>query len=240
MQSTYSIGPLALGEVPRVVGALSDPASLQDLAELTRHASCDGSCDILEFRLDTLLPETSPWLDAALSIEESGKPVFVTPRLRSEGGRWDADNSARRDLLEQALQHLASVDIESTSELLPEICACAAQHEKNIIVSYHNFDATPSRSELHDILAQLESVPHAIPKIATMIRVKEDCDKLIELLSVAPTRPRSIIGMGDKWQHTRIEFPAQGSCLTYGFFDIPCAPGQIAADKLVAALRDQA
>jgi 3-dehydroquinate dehydratase-1 len=68
-----------------------------------------------------------------------------------------------------------------------------------------------------------------IPKISTLIQGPQDIDTLKELLSKHKGRPICVIGMGADASETRVEFPALGSCLTYGYIDSSGAPGQLPA-----------
>jgi len=73
---------------------------------------------------------------------------------------------------------------------------------------------------------------NAIPKIATMINDSSDAIRLLNLLEKNKERPKCILGMGQDGIKTRLVFPAMGSCLTYGFIDSECAPGQSKASLL--------
>jgi 3-dehydroquinate dehydratase len=45
--------------------------------------------------------------------------------------------------------------------------------------------------------------------------------------------------MGKLGPQTRVLFPKLGSCLTYGYLDVPVAPGQISARELTLQLRSR-
>lgn len=227
-----AIGSLPLGDIPRVVGSISDRATLSMPA-------CDlaARCDLAELRLDVLGTDTPDWLHTCQAWEASGLPVMVTVRLQGEGGKWHRADKDRRPFLESALDALSAVDVELNSDLSASLCAYAAQQRKTVIVSYHNFALTPSLADLRAIVARIRQLPHAVPKLAAMVTSEADIRILTELLQSELPQPICVIGMGPLGASTRTAFPALGSCLTYGHIDKSSAPGQLSAANLVDALR---
>ena len=69
-------------------------------------------------------------------------------------------------------------------------------------------------------------------KIATMIRADADIATLRALLADAASGPLCLLGMGDRGAESRVSLAAEGSCLTYGFFDVANAPGQLSSAEL--------
>jgi 3-dehydroquinate dehydratase I len=223
---------LDLGRAPLVVGTLSQAPTWK-----TEPGRMAYPCDVVEIRLDLLGDGGVGWLDLGRAIQASGYPVILTLRLKAEGGAWDAEDEARKAVLTSAVRNLAAVDIELRSPLAPGLCRLAGRLGKSVIVSYHNFDATPSLEELRDIVTRARVAAAAIPKVATLVRNEEDLRTLRRLLDLDWGYPLCVLGMGPMGPRTRSEFPALGSCLTYGYLDTPVAPGQISARELTASLR---
>lgn len=219
-------GDLPIGEIPRVVGTLSSLYESVDLADV---------CDIIEVRLDELSHGTQ-WIDRCQAIESTGTPIVLTMRLQSEGGKWTAEDSDRFPLFEQALQNLSCVDVELKSELAESVCQMAQHYGKSCIVSYHDFQKTPSLDALESIAADAERLA-SIVKISTMVNSEGDIDTLKRLLLRTRKVPLCVIGMGASGTHTRLAFATLGSCMTYGYLDKPSAPGQLPAYRLVESLR---
>jgi 3-dehydroquinate dehydratase-1 len=217
-----------------VVGIISEGRTLTAVPDLR------AVCDVVEVRLDQVGTDRVDWLSSCQKIEESGFPVILTLRLREEGGKWQGGDAQRRVVLESALRALSCVDIELASELCAGICSLAARLGKRTVVSYHNFEDTPSIGELREILSRILAHPVAIPKIVTMVNDDRDVATLEELLRSPVDRPVCVIGMGDRGAVTRMTFPALGSCLTYGYLDSPTAPGQWSAAALTKRLRSVA
>ncbi len=226
-----AIGTLSLGSIPRVAGTISDRATLSLPA-------CDlaARCDLAELRLDVLGTDTPNWLHTCQAWEAAGLPVLVTIRLQGEGGKWIRADKDRTPFLESALDALSAVDVELNSDISASLCAYAAQQRKTVIVSYHNFALTPSLADLRAIVARIRQLPHAVPKLATMVNSEADIRTLTELLQSELPQPICVIGMGPLGAPTRTSFPALGSCLTYGHIDKSSAPGQLSAANLVEAL----
>jgi 3-dehydroquinate dehydratase-1 len=230
MKPVTPLGPLRIGVAPCVVGTITSAAMLKGFAGQRNEA-----CDIAEIRLDQV-GQAEDWLSLGREIEASGTPVIMTTRVRSEGGQWPDNDKARLYVIREGLQHLASVDVEFNSDLMPQVCAEAKALKKAVIVSFHDFEKTPSFDELKGIAAK--AAKHGtIVKISTMVKSNEDIASLHKLLGAELDVPLCVIGMGAFGTKTRVTFPTMGSCLTYGYLDAPSAPGQLSAKALSEQLR---
>ena len=235
-------GTLEVGPVPRVVATLS-----------ALPARCALAGDIVEVRLDKAgtpgpgvrgevlsTPKTgrlgqaslpSNWLAHCIEIQSSGKPVLLTVRLKAEGGEWETDGATRLAIYLEALPALAAVDVELSSPIAPMVANEAARLGKAAVISFHDFVKTPPVEELCEIIKRQHAMG-SIAKVSTMIAQSEDVQLLRSLLRMDWPKPVCVIGMGQQWSETRVEFAALGSCLTYGYLDQPTAPGQISAVDL--------
>ncbi|HEV2455136.1 MAG TPA: type I 3-dehydroquinate dehydratase [Verrucomicrobiae bacterium] len=230
MKPAVTLGSLQIGAAPCVVGTITSEALLKSFA-----GGRNESCDIAEVRLDQV-GQVEEWLTLARQIEASGTPVILTTRVRSEGGRWPDDDRSRLYVIREGLQHLASVDVEFKSPLMAQVCTEAKALKKAAIVSFHDFEKTPSYDELKKI-AMTAAKHAAIVKISAMVKTNEDIATLETLLSGRLDVPLCVIGMGAFGTRTRVGFPVLGSCLTYGYLDAPSAPGQLSAAMLSEQLR---
>ena len=230
--NAIQIGSLNTGNGPLVVGTLTSRRSLP-----AARGGVDYPCDVVEVRLDLIGADTPGWLGECRTIEAAGVPVLVTLRLASEGGLWQNPDADRIPLLASALQVVSCIDVEYHSPSREPLCALARQLGKPVIVSYHHFTMTPPIGELDDLVHRMGEAPGVIPKISTMIQGRQDIATLKELLSRHQGHPVCVIGMGPDASETRVEFPALGSCLTYGYLDSPGAPGQLPAAILRERLK---
>src|SRR3989442_1748603 len=105
--ATVRLGRLEVGKIPRVIGTISQPATLQTFRELA-----DVPCDIVEVRLDLIGPDLTGWLDHCEAIEARGFPVLLTIRLKTEGGHWTRPDAERLELFDLAVLRLSALDIE--------------------------------------------------------------------------------------------------------------------------------
>lgn len=230
MKPVVPLGPLQIGEVPYVVGTITSAAMLMAFAG-HRHEACD----IAEIRLDQV-GKSEDWLSLGREIEASGTPIVLTTRVRSEGGQWPDNDKSRLYVIREGLRQLAAVDVEFKSDLMPQVCAEAKALKKAVIVSFHDFEKTPSFDELKAIATK--AAKHGtIVKISTMVKTNDDIATLQRLLGSALDVPLCVIGMGAFGTKTRVTFPGLGSCLTYGYLDAPSAPGQLSAEELSEQLR---
>ncbi len=217
-------GTLEVGKIPRVVGTVSS----FDYAG-------DFCCDVVEVRLDRT--GTQPdWLQRCKKIQYTGKPVLLTARLRAEGGSWTLDDSKREAIYAEALRELAAVDVELNSAFCGSVADEAARLGKACVVSFHNFQETPPLANLCAIAEKAMEIG-SIAKISTMINREEDVAVLKSLLGRRWPKPICVIGMGEAWAKTRVEFAVLGSCLTYGYLDGSAAPGQWHAAELLRQVR---
>lgn len=191
--------------------------------------------DLVEVRLDRMTPPPD-WVERCRAIETRGKPVLLTIRLRSEGGEWTERDEARLRLFEDGLAAVSAVDVELSSAICADVTQRAQKLGKACLVSHHDFKKTPPLAELESIVARARQ-NGAVPKIAAMINSEGDVETLRALLAKSRKHPICVIGMGDEWKQTRIEFAKLGSCLTYGYLDKPTAPGQVSAAELAKQLR---
>jgi 3-dehydroquinate dehydratase-1 len=222
------ISSLELGKVPRVVGTIITEQYLIDWSQNPRKLPCD----IVELRIDGY-PTFGGWLPIGQQIEAYEIPVFATIRLANEGGKWTRPDTDRRPLLEEALRRLSGIDVELNSELVEFAHELASDLKKLCVLSHHDFVGMPPVETMRQMLDHAHE-REAIGKIAATVNTPEDLTNLQSLLAQGWPLPICLIGMGPLGRETRLTFPRQGSCFTYGYLDTPGAPGQYSAAELMA------
>src|SRR5262245_40254005 len=141
MAQDVRIGTLRLGGRPAVVAAGGE-------ADLEALAAARGA-DLLELRAD-LFDEPTPAnaLAAIARLHPLGRPVVFTVRAAGEGGRRISD-ARRAELYRAALPRVDAIDLEIASRaLVAELVPVARAAGRTIILSAHDFVATPSRDTL--------------------------------------------------------------------------------------------
>jgi 3-dehydroquinate dehydratase-1 len=227
---TARFGKLTIGDIPRVIGTISSFESLQRFA-----GSSDRPCDIAEIRLDEIGVETK-WVPESQRIEASGTPVILTLRSVTEGGKSTLSKDQRLAVLRDTLDSVSAVDVELRSGLASSLAPLTDKKNKGLLVSFHDFERTPDYAYLAQIIRDAAKVA-SVAKVSTMARNTADTETLRRLLGEDWGVPLCVIGMGSFGTFTRKDFPALGSCLTYGYLDEPVAPGQLSARALVDHLR---
>jgi 3-dehydroquinate dehydratase-1 len=133
----------------------------------------------------------------------------------------------------------AYVDIEIEAETLykREIMQTARLQECQVILSYHNYENTPSRKQLETIIEQCFSQGADIVKIACQVHSEADSARILSLYDYPNQLHQgkiTAIGMGEKGKITRLAAPLLGAPFTYASQSTgkETAPGQLDKDKL--------
>jgi len=190
--------------------------------------------DIVEFRVD-MLKEVSEE-----DIERFARyPCIITVRADWEGGFWKYSNEERLNLIKKAIECNAKfVDIELKEERNKDLVKFRDEigSKTRVIISYHDFEKTPSKEELIEIVEKALSIGD-IAKFATMANSKEDVLNILEVINKYPGKIIGI-GMGEKGKLTRILGVYFGSILTFASYKgKSSAPGQVDVDTLKEILR---
>jgi 3-dehydroquinate dehydratase-1 len=141
-----------------------------------------------------------------------GKDIIATCRP----GKDKYNDEERLEKLKTAITSGATfvdVEIETSEAFKGEIIPIAVQNKCKVIVSFHDFEKTPSSSELEDIVEQCFEQGADIAKVACMIHSKQDISRILSLYD----RDNNIvaIGMGELGKITRIAAPFLGAPFTY-------------------------
>lgn len=176
--------------------------------------------DILELRIDALKdpdPQSiKTWMNS-LNCR-----IIATNRMLKEGGSFRGSESDRTEILVEIAEHADFVDIELQTE--NKYRSKVIRAAKSSIVSFHDFEKTPSVEELLMIVSQERKLGD-VAKFAVMPRNMQDTLTVLEVLS----QVKNTIGisMGDLGRYTRVVAGLFGSPLTFASLDIGSAPGQL-------------
>jgi len=228
--------PPAAAAAPSLVGVVTTPEAVAAFAET---APASRVVDVLEVRVDLFAaPTIASWAAAGAAVEATGTPVLVTIRLAAEGGRWARPDAERLALYAEALAFASWTDIEAASPLAREVAALTRSRAGTSVVSHHDFARTPPPGELERVVAACRAAGADVPKVATKVNAEEDRVALLALAAAHAGRA-CVIGMAtsDEHRELRVELPARGSRLAYGWVDAPTAPGQLSAVEMDARLR---
>jgi len=212
---------------PLVVGTLHEAKGislLKTLASRRRHG-----VDLLEVRLDCIGTLRLP---AAWPL-----PVIATARHPREGGGGNLSSRERGRLLLGSLPWASALDIELRSaRSLGPVIASAHQHGLTVIISHHDFAATPTLQSLQRLASAASDAGADLFKVATMLRDQRDLLRLIELQSGATRVPVTAMGMGPAGRFSRLVLSGFGAPLCYGWLGKPQVSGQWPALELAELL----
>ncbi len=222
--------PLNLHQ-PNVVGAVHSRDSLRRAARLK-----PDTVDILEIRLDLLL-DSLPELRKILPTLRH--PLLLTARHPREGGQGALSAAARRELLAEFLPWASAVDLELRSVgQLAKLRPLITQQGALLVLSHHDFRATPSPRQLRSLRSQAQRAGADIFKIATTPHSFTELGRMLALFPAPPKMPQSVMGMGDLGRISRLLFARAGSVLNYGYLDQALVSGQWPAALLKERLKE--
>ncbi len=141
----------------------------------------------------------------------------------------------RLDKIKDAILAGASfvdIEIESENNYINELREFAHKNGCKVIISYHNFQNTPTLKELQDILLNARTAQADIVKVATQVTRKKDNLHLLSLLT--NSSDLVVIGMGEQGKLVRAMAPYLGSKFTFAAVDKKraTAPGQLTVKEL--------
>ena len=218
---------------PRVVATVTQA---DDLSHLARGG--EAPCDVLEYRLDVLLPHED---EAARVMAASPRPFLLTVRAPAEGGLGDLDAPARLAVYRRHLGGAALVDTEIASLSLPDFSGFPGEVHASgarLVASFHDFNGFPGREAIADRLAEAYARGADIAKVAVVVETMDELFDLVSLVAYHRGKGRliSAMGMGAMGKLSRLVLAKAGSCLNYGYLRVPNAPGQWEAAELGALL----
>ncbi|MCS7115866.1 MAG: type I 3-dehydroquinate dehydratase [Nitrososphaerota archaeon] len=152
---------------------------------------------------------------------------IFTMRCKDEGGYFDGDEKGRLKILwELSLLKPAYVDLELSSiKRKDEYSLHILNGNVDVIVSWHDFNRTPSTDELLHVLQEASLYSDYI-KIVTMASNFSDNVKILSLYNRVREEKLIAFCMGEEGIISRILCPYLGSPFTYASLDTPIVAGQ--------------
>ncbi|HEY9140373.1 MAG TPA: type I 3-dehydroquinate dehydratase, partial [Bryobacteraceae bacterium] len=198
--------------LPRICIALGLP----DVPSLLAHArrEAESGETFLEFRLDFL---DQP-IEGATAIRGfldkfPDTLILATCRRHQNHGKFNGSIEDQMAVLDEAVRCGAqAVDVEIES--------AEAAHERlhqfrgraQVIVSYHNYEATPA---LDIVVARMMRVPADGYKIVTTARKPSDNIRVLAAARALPKHRLVVLAMGELGFPTRVLSPVFGGAFTY-------------------------
>jgi 3-dehydroquinate dehydratase-1 len=204
--------------------------------------------DLLEWRIDAYA-HAQDINDSLETLAELRKQVHDTPliftcRTHSEGGLNKLASDHRQCLLTEAIKtgNLDIVDIalSNDADFVQSIMETTRKYGVRVILSYHNFETTPSETFILETLLKTQNLGADIAKVAVMPKKYQDVLTLLSATLEARKQglkiPAITISMGPQGRLSRIAGGLFGSDITFACGKTSSAPGQIPIEKLRHAM----
>ena len=197
--------------IPSIATSMDEALRDMDgVAKVSADAAKEGIEILVELRIDYMV---APQLERLL--RHVSTPKIVTNRHPSERGKFQGSEPQRISYLQEAIDLGAEyVDIE-----VDHYHPLERRPTTKLIVSNHDFARTPK--DLERIYRRILEKQPNIVKIATMFKQDDDNRRMLDLIALARSEGREVIGlcMGKEGQKTRYEGPRLGGYLTFGVID---------------------
>jgi len=222
-----------------VVGTIHSPGALAAALNLP-----PGALDYLELRVDAFAPDPSLLERLERAAPRLGAPCVLTVRHPAEGGAGGLETGQRAALYRRWLPQARLVDLELRSAReLAEIVRETRESGRALILSHHDFEATPTPNRLRELHGRAAQEGASVFKVATMTRTARDLATLLSFLveggeSGGPAI--AVMGMGSFGKLSRLTLGRSGSVLNYGYLDEVQVPGQWPAEELKRRLAELA
>jgi 3-dehydroquinate dehydratase-1 len=245
---TITVKGVVIGQgAPKTIVPVTGATVAEQLVQ-ARRIGASVDTDMVEWRIDYLDiasdAEALVALAPQIATAVNGKPVLLTFRTANEGGATtisDADYAALYTALIQA--HAADLyDVEQFRDqaVVAQIVASAHAAGAWIVMSNHDFHATPATDEIVARLQQQQALGADVLKIAVMPRDPGDVLKLLDAtwqLRQTSDRPLLTMSMGPTGVVSRLCGATFGQSLTFGMIGTASAPGQVEVASLRGILK---
>ena len=237
-------GPSLGGATPLVCVPIVAADASEALHQAQQICTHQPAPDVVELRADALPPPSIvgiPQLLQQLHTILGDIPILFTHRRVEEGGlgRWAEDERIASILSAIHSGHVALADIElaTATPLRERIITASKAAEIGIVVSAHDFTATPDDAALAAIFAALIASGGDAAKYAATPTTPADALRLLRVTAQVATVaaiPLISMAMGAAGTITRLAGPFFGSALTFATIGATSAPGQMP----IALVRD--
>jgi 3-dehydroquinate dehydratase-1 len=241
--TTLSIGKTVLGEgIPKIIVPLMGQTEEQLVQEIKEVKGLKP--DIIEWRVDVYEHvdqiEAVQEMISKLQMTLSDELLLFTFRSHKEGGNKEITVHYYVELLQAAIMtkkiDLVDVELFTGEQHVKELVKMAEANDVYVIMSNHDFEKTPPKSEIITRLCKMQELGAHIPKMAVMPNSVEDVITLLDATNTMKTdyadRPIITMSMGGTGLISRLAGECFGSSATFGAGNQVSAPGQIPVSEL--------
>lgn len=202
--------------------------------------------DVIELRMDLIRDGSLRSLMAQCRKTSLPVKILVTNRRKNFVSDGDSDEQERLAVLKEAVAlgaDYVDVEVDTPVHLREELLSLIETYGKKteLIVSYHDYQKTPSLESLKKIFNRCVQSGSGIIKIVTFARRTEDNLRILGLIPFARGRKRDIIAfcMGGEGRMSRMMAPLLGSYMSFASLsrDTESAPGQLTVAEMKAFMK---
>lgn len=181
--------------------------------------------ELVELRLDLLM----------LNDKEFEEILKLNTKLIATCRHGESANNDRISVLKNLIDLGADyidIELDFKNAFFDEIIEYAKKQNCKIIISYHNFEHTPSKTELQNIIDTAKEKKADYVKIATEVKTQKD---VLKILSLYEDNDKIIaFGMGEVGRISRVSSLYMGAEFTYVSADdhTKTAAGQLSINEM--------
>lgn len=171
------------------------------------------------------------------------KILLATIRTKQEGGAFEGSQEKYVQIYNWVLQtrqaDLIDIEYEIGDAWRDTLIENAHAHDCKVILSFHDFENTPTVSKMCEKLTGMMKTKGDIAKLAVMPTTKKDVAALLEasaIISSDAEKPLITMSMGSKGMISRFAGGLFGSSVSFVNVCGSSAPGQLKAEEILQFL----
>lgn len=185
-------------------------------------------------------------LGRAISAALPDHPLLFTFRSTSQGGQDTLTVSEyvalNKELIEAEILDMVDIETWIGDAAVSELVECAHLHDVLAVISYHNFEGTPSKEWMVNLMTHMIDLGADIPKCAVMAKDVRDAFAVMEATEeihrLHTAGPILTMAMGREGSITRLAGEYYGNALTFCSLAASSAPGQVDV-RLASQIMDE-
>ncbi len=191
-----------------------------------------AGADFVEIRFDFIRPEAM--LRAMEATKEFRDKSVFTVRSSAQGGSFAGSEQERIEWLRKLAElrpMLLDVELD-TLKNNDDLADFLENHKTAVLVSWHDFQRTPSTEDIADILSEMRVYGNYV-KVVTMAQKAEDSIRLLDIYQDTLGLHPVIFEMGEAGVVSRVLCTIVGNApFTYASVDGAVAPGQLTVGQM--------
>ncbi|PVX23451.1 MAG: type I 3-dehydroquinate dehydratase [Candidatus Bathyarchaeum sp.] len=192
------------------------PKTVDEAFDLIQQAE-EQHADIIEVRLDSL----QDYKRLADIATVSKTPLIATNKSTQQNGSFSGTEQERQKVLTDAAKTgFSYIDIDLGTPYQKELIRSLKDYGSKVIVSYHDFQSTPSLLTLSNVLDEQLSLGSNVCKLITTAKKVEDNLAVLNFVSDASKLAEVVcFAMGELGKTSRLLSPVFGAFFTFACLD---------------------